>query len=440
MNLLPSIVESFSTLWYLFSHGGWVLAVILVIYLLYQQYLNEIVDQFKSSQEWVFLHIRAPKENLVSTMAVEQIFAQLHAVHAGLTFPEQYIEGRVQLWFSLEIISLGGKISFIIRAPKATRDLVESAFYAQYPGAEISEVSDYLENIEFDPETSDFDLWGIEYKMLEDQALPIKTYRDFEHTAAEEAVTDPLGALFEALSKAQPWEFFGVQIIIQPVDDPSWKKPGDKLVKKLTGEPVVKEFSWIEFLLKPLTAFAEFSFKPKSSSPTPEKKDRNNLMTMTELEKERVTGIQRKISKPGYNSKIRHLYMAPKGKVDAVKKALLVGFMRSLGSAWTNGYKPDTRFTWTSGPKYKISETLEKSYINYISMKRKKSFFDAYKNRSTYAGAAQQVLNTEELATLYHLPLSINTAASAMVDKTDSKKSQPPVNLPVADPEFLELT
>jgi hypothetical protein len=63
MNLFPIIVEAFSTLWYLFSHGGWILMVILIIYLLYQQYLNEIVDQFKSSQEWVFLHIRAPKEN-----------------------------------------------------------------------------------------------------------------------------------------------------------------------------------------------------------------------------------------------------------------------------------------------------------------------------------------------------------------------------------------
>jgi hypothetical protein len=429
-------IDILRMMWWLLTHGGWVVVILVFLKILYTMYRGEIEHQFIHSQEWVFLNIRVPRENLTSTLAVESIFSQLHALHSGLTFAQIYVEGKTQLWYSLEIVSFGGKISFIIRAPKKMRDLVEAAVYAQYPSAEITPVSDYMENITFDPETSDFDLWGTEWKLVADDVIPIKTYRDFEHPSAEEKIIDPLNPVFEALSKIQPHEFYGIQIIIQPLADPDWKPKGEDKIKELIGEEKPHETGFSDLLLAPFNAVATFSFKDAilgggHGHDDGGNKPKNNWQFMTEAQKERVSLIERKIGKPGYKTKIRHLYIAPKERFDGTKKSLVIGAIRPLGSIMTNQFKPDTKFTWT-GMEYKISPTLEKPYIDYVVKERKKLIFKGYKERDIHLGMPMFILNTEELATLYHFPIS-ETGIAAPVEKIDAKKAAPPVNLPVME-------
>lgn len=152
---------------------------------------------------------------------------------------------------------------------------------------------------------------------------------------------------------------------------------------------------------------------------------------MTEASKERVNLIERKISKPGYKTKIRHLYMAPKDKFDGNKKAIVIGSYRPLGSAMTNQFKPETKRTWT-GVEYNISPSLERPYIDYEEKRRKKNIFRGYKGREIHLGNPMFIMNTEELATLYHFPISTKPISST-IEKTESKKSQAPANLPVAE-------
>ena len=229
--------------------GGWILIVFVFFYLGFLLYTDEIKSQFVGSQEWVYLSIRVPRENLTSTLAVEQIYSQMHALHTNLTLFHKYIEGRVQLWYSLELVSLGGNISYIIRAPKKLRDLVEAAFYAQYPLVEITEVADYLANIDpdhYEPETADFDIFGTEFKLINDETIPIKTYKDFEHPNSEDKIVDPLMPMLEALAKMEPHELCAIQILIRPLADPEWKPKGEKKAKELLGE---KEPEKVTFLL-----------------------------------------------------------------------------------------------------------------------------------------------------------------------------------------------
>lgn len=432
-----NFIEILRVLWFIFSHGGWVVFVMAVVYMLYKSYLGEIQHQFVHSQEWVFLSIKVPRDNIVSTLAVESIFSQMHALHSSLTFPQKYIEGRDQLWFSLEIVSMGGKISFVIRTPKKARDLVEAAIYAQYPTAELTEIDDYMENIHYDPETSEFDLWGSEWKLVEDDVIPIKTYRDFEHPTAEVKIIDPLNGHFEGLSKIAPHEFYGVQIIIQPLSDPEWKPRGESKVKQLIGEEEEHDLGISDILLAPLNAFANFSFKSMITGGghghghDSESKQKNQWQNLTEAQKERVSLVERKIGKPGYKTKIRHLYIAPREKFDGSKKSIIIGSYRPLGSAMTNQFKPETKRTWT-GVEYKISPTLEQAYIDYEVKKRKRLIFKGYKDRDIHLGMPMFILNTEELATIYHFPIS-ETGIAAPVEKTESKRSAPPVNLPVLE-------
>ncbi len=433
--IVPNFGGLFHVLATIFVNGGWIVVAWAVIYVLYLMYLGEISHQFAHSQEWVYLQIKVPKENLTSTLAVESVFGQMHALHSSLTFAQKYVEGKDQLWYSLELVSLGGKISYIVRTPKKAKDLVEAAFYAQYPEAEMTEINDYMENITYDPEMSEINIWGSEFKLLEDDVIPIKTYRDFEHPSAEEKIIDPLSGHLEALAKMGPHEFYGVQIILQPLGDNEWKPRGELKVKELIGEDAPHETKISDILLAPFNWVANFSFKDALLSGghghDEQKSGKNDWQSMTDMAKERVNLVERKIGKPGYKTKIRHLYIAPREKFDGSKKGIVIGSYRPLGSAMTNTFKPDTKKTWTS-LEYNISPTLERPYIDYEEKRRKRNIFNGYKNRDIHMGNPMFVLNIEEIATLYHFPISTK-AISSTIEKTESKKGQAPVNLPIAE-------
>lgn len=434
-NPFAGLGDIFGPLWYIIAHGGWVAFIGVGIYILYKLYYFEIVTQFIASQKWVFLSIKVPRENLTSTLAVEQIFNQLHALFTSLTFANKYIEGKVMLWYSLEVVSLGGKVNFIIRAPIDTKELVEAAIYGQYPAAEVVEVNDYMENIEYDPETSDFDLWGTEFTLVNDQSIPIKTWKEFEHPTAEQKIIDPLAPVFEAMGKMQPWEFYGMQVIIQPAGDAEgWREEALKKSKLLLGEKLPKKVSLLNILMTPFDFVADFKFSSLLVSEVkPEQKNdqKNNLLNMTEVEKTAVNAVQNKTSKAGYYTKVRHMYVAPKDKFDPAKKALMVGAMRVLGSGTLNALKPDTKKTWTD-PKAKLSPTLEKPYVDRQKKILKKYMFTGFKERSIFIGNPMPVLNAEEIATIFHLPLSLNPTQPP-VASVESKKAQPPVDLPTGD-------
>lgn len=82
--------------------------------------------------------------------------------------------------------------------------------------------------------------------------------------------------------------------------------------------------------------------------------------------------------------------------------------------------------------EYRISPTLEKPYIDWEVDRRKHHIFNGYKQRVPWVGLGQFILNIEELATLFHLPISTETAPTPVsVDRVESKKSEAPANLPV---------
>ncbi len=437
---LPDVVNILKTTWLLFIKGGWVVFVMGILYMMYVSYLKEIRHQYIDEQEWVFLNIKVPRENLQSTLAVEAIFAQMHAIHTGLTFPQIYVEGKEQLWYSLELVSLGGKISFLIRTPKKMQHLVEASFYSKFPQIEISEVDDYMKNFEFDPENPQgLELWGTEVKLTEPDVFPIRTYKDFEHPTAEEKIIDPLSALFESLAKMGPNEFFGVQILIQPLADDEWKPRGEKVIKELIGEEPKHDITLSSVLLAPFNWFAKFSYKETifggghGHGEETTRSSKNDWMSLTETQKARVTGIEEKISKPGYFTKIRFLYIAPKEHFDGGKRNLFPGSYRILGNSMTNKMKPDVSKTMTNAD-YRISETLEKPWLTWVLNKKIRNILKGYKTRNVHIGSPMFVMNTEEIATIYHFPITTKTTTvSSTIERSETKTYQPPVNLPIVE-------
>jgi hypothetical protein len=391
--------------WYLFAHGGWLFFSIFFIYFLYRSYMREINNYFLSKADPVLLQIKVERTNLQSTLAVEQIFAQMHAIHTAISTAEKYLEGKDQWSVALEIVSIGGKVSYFVHTPRRYIGLVESAFYARYPSAEIVEVEDYMKPLNPWGPDKTYDVWGTEFKMLKDVAFPIRTYKDFEHSSAEEKIIDPLAGLIEALSRAGEHELMAYQVVIKPIADNDWSPKAMDVSKKLK-----KDF-----------------MQGESVEDGEEQQKRGGAMTPGE--RKVIESIENKSSKPAYEAKIRLMHVGPKTNFDGSKKGLMIGGLRHFTDPNTNGFKPDTTKIWTSH-NYIFFRSLEQPYMDYKAETKKKRFIQAYAERSMWYGLPPMILNIEELATLFHFPINVSPMQSA-VENIAVKKGQPPADLPV---------
>ena len=134
-----------------------------------------------------------------------------------------------------------------------------------------------------------------------------------------------------------------------------------------------------------------------------------------------VEAIERNISKIAFDVCIRTAYFAGKDDYRGPIRGILTGLMKQYNSANLNGFGL-------------INAT---SYVDYFFPKtrhnwKKKRMFDAYVKRSSfYAPHTRKlfVLNTEELATIYHFPGSV--ARTPTLSRIESKKGEPPATLPV---------
>jgi len=430
LSVSQALVNMLAAAYVVLTHGGWILILILGALLAFRIYMKQIQDRFVGSTEQIFLNVKVERNNEKSLRAVDSLFSQLHAVHTSFTWAEKYLEGRVNLWISFEIVSIGGKISYVIRTPKRYRHLVESAVYSQFPNAEITEIEDYMKNLKHWTPHADWDLWGTEYLQTKDYVYPMRTYRDFEHTAAEEKILDPLAGVLEAIGKMEPYELYGIQIVIRPIADGDWLPHAKEVVAELKGEPVHAE-SIIDKIFKPFDLLGHKSLFQVLTEKKQHKTEEGGsplLLRLTEGEKGTIAAIEMKASKVGYEVKIRNLYIAPKDKFDGHKKTSIIGGFRAMAGVSTNNLKPDVSHTWTNY-NYKIFKSLEKPFTDYMINLKKHHMLEGYVKRSMWIGQTPMILNSEELATLYHWPLI--TVAVPPVESIDVKKGQPPANLPI---------
>jgi hypothetical protein len=367
---------------------------------------------------------------------MEQVFAALHAIHQNFTWGEKF-DGKVVLWLSCEIVSIGGKVSYIYKIPERYRNLLESAVFAQYPKAEITLIEDYLRNMPhlYDPEHAEFEFWGTQQNKKKNSAYPIRTYEGFEHKE-QETFIDPLSNVLEVMSNIQPYELMVSQIVIRPVND-DWKEHTKHLLDKLKGAPEKHGTSWFDlFIFVPIRfltgIFTNFVAPPdEHARPQPVKDEPpSQMLHKTEGEKQIIAAIEHSISKISYETRARLLYLAPKDKFNkALRVPEIIGAYRNFDDVNLNGLKPDIGHTWTD-IAYKISAKLEAPLIRHRILVRKRHFWHNFIVRSVWRGSGLTILNTEELASLYHFPVAPNVRVSQL-ERVQMVKSAPPANLPV---------
>src|SRR6185436_14479706 len=99
----------------------------------------------------------------------------------------------------------------------------------------------------------------------------------------------------------------------------------------------------------------------------------------------------------------------------------LMGAVKQYSSLDMNGFRPDK----------KMKTSRDYCFVDRKVNTIKRRLLLGYKYRSNWSGNSKYVLNIEELASLWHFP--VITVKAPQVKKTDAKRGEPPVALPVGE-------
>ncbi len=389
-------------------------------------YRYYIMEKWDDKIPRVLLEIKIPKEVLKPLKAMDQVFAGFHGLHDIPTWREKWIEGVFQLTLSLEIVSNGGEIHFYIRTPAMFRTFIESNIYSQYPEAEISLVDDYTKYVPQNIPNKEWDLWGVDYINAKDEIYPIRTYPKFEEEKEpkEEKRIDPLANLLEGLSTLKPGEQFWIQIVAKPVlgRDKPWQIRGRELADKLARRPVKPKDKPI------LQEAAEILLTGKTSqTPTVEKEIIPPEMKLTPGEKEILAAVEAKLAKFGYDCNVRFIYLGKRDVFFKPTTKIGFGFFKEISTENLGGLRPWAR-TMT-----KVKSVpfwfLDKRRL-YLRQRRIFRYYTKRWSTLFPRPGATYILNTEELATLYHFPGRM-VAPAAGLYRIESKKGGAPPELPI---------
>lgn len=382
----------------LFKYWGWIPLVGVLGYLIWQ---NQRKRKWVNDTDHVLLLIEVPKDNDKKELSAEQMFASLH----GILRPRKELikEGSLQEHVSFEIASIGNQIQFYVWCPKHLKDFVEGQIYAQYPSVHIREgVEDYSRR-----EIGERSVTGAELALMRHEALPIKTFANFE--------VDPLAGITAVLAKLeQTDEEMWVQILARPVDD-SWQDKGVRYVEQLKSGQ--KEIN-VQLIMQTLLGFPIWfftNFLPSLVAPPTDGKDKKR-----EEKKELSTGqttaikaVEEKITKLGYQVKVRIAYIGPDQALARHRMQAIVGGFKQFNTTNLNGFAVKKIF---NGPEL-IDEYRARLFLDHGSL-----------------------LNIEELASLYHLPHT--SVETPNIVWTISRTAEPPSNLPTettTQPEEVSL-
>lgn len=381
----------------------------------------------------ILLELRMPAEVERPFKAMEQVYAGFWMIYDPPDFYEKWIEGKYQPTFSIETTSIEGSIHFYIRCPKSAQNLIESSIYAQYPEVEIVEVEDHMLDVPKNIPNKKWDLWGCDYELMKDDVYPIKTYpKFFEERPAQEEYQriDPLAALLEGLGKLGPGERAGVQFTFKPVTvgENNYDKRAEGLVNKMVSrpdktvkrQPIIKEAADV-VLLGHLPG--ETEAKEEEHFIPPE-------MKMTPGEREIVSSIEYKVSKPMFEGFMRFVIFGERDKWNKSNLRNILGYFANFNTQNLNSFKP-----WA--PSITKIHKHEKLFLNIFFHKtlvffKKRHLLRRYKKRLKYNFPKSDktfILNIEELATMFHF-VGRTAVPAPSIKRVEAKKGEPPANLP----------
>ena len=348
--------------WYI-----WLPIVAILAFLTWRNYKKASII---SNYEYVVLTLDLPDKIEKSEISAEQMFTGLHGILRDKR--ELKLSGGFQEYLSFEMTGVNGQTRFFIRTPKHLQSFVENQILAQYPGVGIREVSDYAT-------TNNFPKKAIAELVLADSdIIPIKTYTDSE--------VDLLTATIAALNKSSNGEIW-MQVLLRPTSD-NWHHESERFVKRArsdAGTRRVIDWAWYAEALMAL-------WQPPTHA------SKTEVVELSEGDKHRISSIENKSKKPGFMVKIRVVSLG-------ASKEIVHSQIHTIIKSFKQFHAPN---------------------INSFKLTRRPSSHneELRKYPARYFDSRGFVLNTEELATIWHLPRhdvkKLKTDNSVVADEISS--------------------
>jgi len=348
---------------------GLVILCLIVYFVLRKIFKSQTM--VKTAFEKVVLLIKVPKESPEKEekrktikeliLPMERFFDNIAGLKAQRGLRSK-IFGRTD-HFSFEIVAdKEGVISFYIVVPRYLRQFFEQQIHAQFPSAQIDEVSDY--NI-FSPK-------GVTVsailKLKKKFIFPIKTYISLE--------TDPLFAIVNSLSKIEKGESAAIQIVARSAYS-QWHKLGALVASKIQQGKKLSEAmnevfgGGVLHILK--TLFLKGTTKK-------EEEKLKKPYQLSPMEQEIVRKLEEKTSKAGLDVNIRVVVTGRDlKKAKSRLQNILNSFAQFTSYEYLNGFK---------SVYFGQSPRLIRDFI-----------YRNFDEENTY------VLNAEEMASIFHFPL-----------------------------------
>ena len=397
-------------------------------------------DYAHAKTKWVTLEIITPKETLIPLKAMEDVFAVMWGpLYNFANWRERWCEGALDDapgWMSWEIASIEGNLHFYLRVTADHRLSVETILYSHYPELEISEVPDYTKNVPQNIPNEEWNTYGEDFVLGKVDAYPIKTYEKFfepqgERIRVEEKRIDPISSLLELISKLGPGEQYWIQFITMSIDEDGWKEKALAIINKLSKREVKKPKTlWNDLaeishnvIVGPIKdgsgSKATYRWLKAATSKTVDRE-----MLLTPGERDTIEEIENELKKPTFRTSIRGVYVAKRENWNNSHR--IIG--RSYFAHFQTQNLNHLRFSTTTRPKTHYIFRKRIPFLRTRRMFRNYTlrFPPLFPNRTKEC----PILNTEELATLFHFPLKITGLAFPTMSRVQSKKGGPPSNLP----------
>lgn len=287
-----------------------------------------------------------------------------------------------QRHFAFEIIGSQGFVYFYAAVPVSLIDVVKQAIVSAYPAARLEEVAEH--NI-FNRAGKSTAVVGGELDLKQPFAYPIATYQDLKR--------DGLQSVLNALASLDKEDGVAIQFLMRPADD-SWRKTASALAaSERKGEtPGLDAKGFMKQL-------ATAAIKPPEEGGA-DKKPKE----LSALQQATLDAIDDKTRHPGFEVAIR---LVVSSNVSSRSQAILSNLLAAFSLFDAPG---------KNGFKFTAAKSVEDLATDYIMR-----FFPQHKTGN--------ILNSVELATLFHFPDQTNVPTSQL-SRQESKQVDGPRNMP----------
>jgi len=316
---------------------------------------------------------------------IEGFYANLGGLKAHKGF-KTWLFGRYDSWSFEIILGKDGLISFYMAVPSYLVDYMRQQLFSKYPHCQIEETLDY--NI--------FNNQGYVatgyLKLLKANMFPLLTYKQMNNA-------DPLIPVISVLSKFPEGQTAAIQFVMRSAKG-SWRQRGVKVASEMhQGKDLKKAMasSNKNFLLSIIGDPSDWFFSSSKDKKEPEQH------RLSSLEEQMAKGIEEKASKAGMDVNLRIVAFAPvESHAKENLRRIVDSFSQYSSYQYANGFKAVIK----GEGKRIIHDFIYRNFDEKIGM----------------------VLNTEEMASLWHLPLA-NTEVPR-INWLIARRMSPPLNVP----------